>query len=145
MHDGGVNSPGQRHAGDRVRLARARISLNQQDFAARADVNPTTVSSLETGRRWPHPRSQLGITRALGWPDGELERIAREKDAEASPDATVTVLAEALDAFERSITGSDLPAEGKRLVVRLYRERGGREIMEQAVAELRELRRRGRA
>lgn len=123
-HDGSMNSPGQRHAGERVQLARAQLGLNQNELAAKAGVNPTTISFLETGKRWPRVKSQLGITRALGWPDGELERIARSYTGEpAAEDAVVAVLRRALLPGENIIRESDLdPQFASDLIVALRGE-----------------------
>lgn len=140
-HDGSMNSPGQRHAGERVQLARAQLGLNQNELADKAGVNPTTVSFLETGKRWPRVKSQLGITRALGWPDGELERIARSYTGEKRPaeDATVTVLRRALSAGEDVIMSSDLDPQFAADLIAAFRERD----IDDLIAAVAKSRRRG--
>lgn len=122
-----MNSPGQRHAGESVQLARAQLGLSQADLAAKARVNASTLSFLETGKRWPRPPSQLRITRALGWPDGQLEKIARSYVAEPAADddqAAVVVLRDAMTIVERHITDSDLKNGLKVKLIREIRERG---------------------
>lgn len=138
-----MNSPGRRHAGERVQLARAQLGLSQAELADKAGVNATTLSFLETGRRWPRLSSQIGITKALGWPDGELERIARSYAPEQEPEAaaSVTVLLAAFDAGEKTILASSLSPGLKRAMIAEWRQRN----TPARVAEAVELERRERS
>lgn len=142
-HDGSMNSPGQRHAGERVQLARAQLGLNQNELADKAGVNPTTVSFLETGKRWPRVKSQLGITRALGWPDGELERLARSYVPERLDDdrrASVSVLEGALSAGEAFIMNAGLDPVLAAEMVKAWREAGLGDLIAEYAARQRRAR-----
>jgi hypothetical protein len=58
--------------GNAIRLARGKLKLSQEDFAERANVHRTTISSVELGKvnvglrspiRWPLPLvSDLGTS-----------------------------------------------------------------------------------
>lgn len=54
--------------------------MTQQELARTADVDTKTIWNLETKGRWPIARSRARIEKALGWPQGELERIASEQE-----------------------------------------------------------------
>lgn len=59
-----------------VVIRRSELGLTQRDLAAKAGVAERTVQNLEAGTR-PQPLIRGKIERALGWPTGEMERIAK--------------------------------------------------------------------
>lgn len=53
---------------ERLRLARQRRGLRQQELAARVNVTPKTVGRWERGRRVPEDESIAALSRELGFP-----------------------------------------------------------------------------
>jgi transcriptional regulator with XRE-family HTH domain len=49
-----------------VRYQRRLRGWNQEELAQRADLQQRTVSSIETGRSNPHPKTLLKLAQALG-------------------------------------------------------------------------------
>jgi transcriptional regulator with XRE-family HTH domain len=66
---------------DRARTAayvivrRGQLGLSQQQLAELAHVDTKTINSLETGRRWPQPKTRARIAEALGWTARSLQDI----------------------------------------------------------------------
>lgn len=58
-----------------VVIRRSELGLTQRELAAKAGVAERTVQNLEAGTR-PQPLIRGKIERALGWPTGEMGRIA---------------------------------------------------------------------
>lgn len=52
------------------------LGITAPELARRAGVDPTTVRALIKSERWPRDSTRRRISRALGWPDGEVARIA---------------------------------------------------------------------
>ena len=52
----------------RVRAARLRLGLTQEQLAARARLDSRTVRNVETGRYWPSRRTAEHLREALGLP-----------------------------------------------------------------------------
>ncbi len=132
-----MTSPAQVRVGQLVRSGRVALELSQEAFARKAGVDPGTVSSLETGKRWPRAAKRAKIARALGWDPDDLD--VRERLAAAAPsapqadegaDAAVIVLSAALSAFERAIMDSGLSAEKKLEIITAHRSVGGDELIE---------------
>ena len=73
-----TNASGRQHAARAVAARRGDLDMTQQELADKANVDVKTVGSLEGRGRWPIARSRARIERALGWPPGEMERIASE-------------------------------------------------------------------
>lgn len=67
-----------------VVIRRSELGLTQKELAARAGVAERTVQNLEAGTR-PQPLIRGKIEQALGWPVGEMDRIASKQDAEPEP------------------------------------------------------------
>lgn len=67
---------------DRARVARyvvarrGELNMSQQRLAERAGVDAKTIYNLESGDRWPQPKTRDRIEAALGWYSGDLQRIA---------------------------------------------------------------------
>jgi len=81
------------HLGERIRLARQRVGLNQRDLAAMTGVSQPTISRVESGER-----SALAVT--------ELHHIAM------ATGTTVTALTQEADGPERILTAARLAATG---------------------------------
>jgi transcriptional regulator with XRE-family HTH domain len=60
--------------------------MTQQELADAADVDTKTIGNLERRGKWPIARNRAKIEKALGWPPGELERIAAEAPEEEEPE-----------------------------------------------------------
>ena len=46
------------------------------EFARRAGLDPTTVRAIVNGTRWPRDSTRAKLRTALGWPNGEITRVA---------------------------------------------------------------------
>lgn len=75
---GGPRPRRREESGMRVTLAQARRdqALSQQELADAAQVSRTTVTEIESGRRFPQPRTRRALAAALGlqpaqiaWPE----------------------------------------------------------------------------
>jgi transcriptional regulator with XRE-family HTH domain len=64
--------------GKAVRSARRAANLSQVELAAKAGVNPATISTLENGHHTPTATTVEEIARALGISVKALEAMARE-------------------------------------------------------------------
>ena len=51
----------------RVRAARLRLGLTQEQVAARTGLDPRTVRNVETGRHRPSRRTSQRLAGTLGW------------------------------------------------------------------------------
>jgi transcriptional regulator with XRE-family HTH domain len=62
--------------GQFIRDRRAQLQLTQDQFAARAGINPVTVSTLENGRQGP-PRGATAVRLedALNWGHGAIAHV----------------------------------------------------------------------
>lgn len=58
-----------------VIVKRSELGLTQRELAVKAGVAERTIQNLEAGKR-PQPLIRGKIERALGWPSGEMDRIA---------------------------------------------------------------------
>jgi transcriptional regulator with XRE-family HTH domain len=63
---------------------RSELGLTQKELAVKAGVAERTVQNLEAGKR-PQPLIRGKIERALGWPSGEMERVAAGTDRGPEP------------------------------------------------------------
>ena len=76
------------NAWDRVIAAaiarRSELGLTQKELALKADVAERTIQNLEGGKR-PQPLIRGKIEKALGWPSGEMERLASAPEARPEP------------------------------------------------------------
>lgn len=80
-----------------VEARRGELGLTQQQLATMAGVDVKTVGSLESRGRWPIARTRAAIERAMGWPPGEMARIADEEPAPpALSEATQRLMREEL-------------------------------------------------
>jgi transcriptional regulator with XRE-family HTH domain len=53
-----------------------RLGLTQLQLAARARLDPTTISTFFNGHHWPQARTRAKLEAALEWPIGTLGDIA---------------------------------------------------------------------
>lgn len=53
------------------------LDLTQEDLAQKAHLDETTVGAFLRGRNWPQVRTRAKLETALGWPVGEIGRIAK--------------------------------------------------------------------
>jgi len=58
--------------GVRLRQARERLGLTQEDVAGRSGVHATEVSRIEAGKRDPKVSTLLRLARAVEVPAGQL-------------------------------------------------------------------------
>src|SRR5215469_812372 len=65
----------RRIAADAFRARRGELGLTQEQVAAAARVHTRTVQNLES-HRWPNPATLARLERAVGWPNGELNRLS---------------------------------------------------------------------
>lgn len=62
-----------RHRAGRAVGARiAEMGTTIRAVAAQAGVHPDTLSGFIHGRHWPHEDTRERISKALGWPHGEI-------------------------------------------------------------------------
>jgi len=70
-----------REIGSRIKVARARLGLNQKELADRADVTPSLISQIENNQISPSLTSFLQIADALNIDPTELlQRDAKQKE-----------------------------------------------------------------
>jgi transcriptional regulator with XRE-family HTH domain len=97
---------------------RSELGLTQKELALRAGVAERTVQNLEGGKR-PQPLIRGKIEKALGWPPGEMERIARTE-----PEPKSLVPQEVLEVLERVYKGEpEQLREAVRALEAIERER----------------------
>ena len=107
---------GRQRAARAVAARRGELKMTQQELARAAGVDLKTIGNLETRGGWPIARTRASIEQALGWPSGELDRIA--SSGEPSDE-------EAIDRLERS--AADLLEQARRLRERRRGERRERD------------------
>jgi transcriptional regulator with XRE-family HTH domain len=66
---------GHQRAADYVKARRGALHLTQPALAAKAGIDAKTVWNLEAGERWPQATTRAKIEAALGWAEGDLQRI----------------------------------------------------------------------
>lgn len=59
-----------------VAARRDSLGLSQEALADRAGLNPKTISTLEAGKHWPVAKTRRALEPALGWDEGDFEKIA---------------------------------------------------------------------
>jgi transcriptional regulator with XRE-family HTH domain len=64
--------------GRAIRLRREELGLEQQTVALDAEVNPSWISHIESGRQNPSWSTVDRIARALGWSLWQLAKLADE-------------------------------------------------------------------
>lgn len=79
--------------------------MTQQELADAADVDTKTIGSLERRGRWPIARNRARIEKALGWPPGEMERIASTEPDE--PELPTPAELEDLREHMREVLGEE--------------------------------------
>ena len=77
---------GRQRAASAVAARRGELALTQQELADAAGVDSKTIYNLESGGRWPIAKTRTLIEKALGWPLGEMARIAHSEEPEPEPD-----------------------------------------------------------
>jgi len=80
---------GRQRAARAVAARRGELRMTQSELGAAAGVDTKTIGNLESRGRWPIARTRALIEKALGWPSGEMERIAaagEEKQLVIPPD-----------------------------------------------------------
>jgi transcriptional regulator with XRE-family HTH domain len=76
---------GRQRAAQAVAVRRGKLGMTQQDLAREAKVDAKTIGNLETRGKWPIARTRARIEEALGWPDGEMTRLAADGDGPLVP------------------------------------------------------------
>ena len=78
---------GRQRAARTVAARRGELGMTQQELADAAGVDSKTIYNLESRGRWPIARTRALVEKALGWPVGEMQRIAEnEPEPEPEPD-----------------------------------------------------------
>jgi transcriptional regulator with XRE-family HTH domain len=67
---------GRQRAARAVAARRGELRMTQLELGAAAGVDVKTIGNLESRGVWPIARTRAQIEEALGWPAGEMERIA---------------------------------------------------------------------
>lgn len=77
----------RRNAAQAFAARRGDLGLTQEEVAAKAGVALRTVQSLESTTKptWPNPTTRARLERALGWPAGEIARLASPPKALVDP------------------------------------------------------------
>lgn len=116
---------GRQRAARAVAARRGELRMTQRELGAAAGVDTKTIGNLESRGRWPIARSRALIEKALGWPSGELERIAAAEDEERQPAVPPEMLIlirrlyppdrqqEAIDALAGILAPPTEPGEGR--------------------------------
>ena len=71
---------GRQRAARAVAARRGELRMTQSELGAAAGVDTKTIGNLEKRGVWPIARSRAAIEQALGWPSGEMERIAAAEE-----------------------------------------------------------------
>lgn len=66
---------GHQRAADYVKARRGALHLTQDALAAKAGVDAKTVWNLESVERWPQATTRAKLEAALGWTEGDLQKI----------------------------------------------------------------------
>jgi transcriptional regulator with XRE-family HTH domain len=131
-----------------VAARRDALGLSQAALADQAGLDPKTVHTLETGKHWPVTKTRRALEPALGWTEGDFERIAdggfpaTGPLPEDDPDGVVAAAmagasSDDLEARIRAVI-ADLPEQHRPLVEELYEqlldsERQRRRLLEKIV------------
>ena len=101
---------GRQRAARAVAARRGELRMTQSELGAAAGVDTKTIGNLESRGVWPIARNRAAIEQALGWPVGEMARIAaaEEKQPLIPPDLLALIRRrfppdkqqEAIDALE---------------------------------------------
>jgi len=115
-----------------VAARRDQLGLSQEALADQAGLNHKTVHTVESGKHWPVARTRRALEPALGWVEGDIDRIADGGFPVTGPlpeDDFDDVAAMALagmpaDELEANIRAkiADLPAEHRPFVEELYEQ-----------------------
>lgn len=62
----------EKNLGQKIRLARQRAGLTQEDLAARVSRTPESISNIERGQQEPGIKTVQSLAKALGLPLSEL-------------------------------------------------------------------------
>jgi len=65
----------RRNAARAFTARRGELHLTQEDVADRGGVSVRTVQGFEAGT-WPNPATRARLEKAVGWPPGEIHRLA---------------------------------------------------------------------
>ena len=101
---------GRQRAASAVAARRGELRMTQGELGAAAGVDVKTIGNLESRGVWPIARTRAKLEEALGWPSGEMARIAaaEEKQPVIPPDLLALIRRrfppdkqqEAIDALE---------------------------------------------
>ena len=94
-----------RRAARAVAARRGQLDMTQQQLADAAGIDIKTIGNLERRGRWPIARTRARIERALGWPPGEMQRIAesRPEPAPVIPDSLMATIRRSLPPDKQEI------------------------------------------
>jgi transcriptional regulator with XRE-family HTH domain len=71
----------EKNLGQKIRLARQRAGLTQEDLAARISRTPESISNIERGLQEPGIKTIQRLAKALGLPLLELLEVSEEPAA----------------------------------------------------------------
>ena len=100
-----VNPEQRQRASLAVRARMNHLQLTVPELARRAGVDPDTVQTLLSGKRWPRATTRNQICQALDWPLGEIARRAV-----ARPELSEFTLSELADEVCRRIKAQEREA-----------------------------------
>lgn len=73
----------EKNLGQKIRLARQRAGLTQEDLAARVSRTSESISNIERGQQEPGIKTVQSLAKALGLPVSELVESSEEPTASA--------------------------------------------------------------
>jgi len=113
---------GRQRAASAVAARRGELRMTQGELGAAAGVDVKTIGNLESRGTWPIARTRAKLEEALGWPVGEMARIAtaEEKQSLIPPDLLALIKRrfppdkqqEAIDALEDILSPTEPGEEG---------------------------------
>jgi transcriptional regulator with XRE-family HTH domain len=87
----------EKNLGQKIRLARQRAGLTQEDLAARVSRTPESISNIELGLQEPGIKIIQSLAKALGLPLSELlelsEAVSVAKNSPSNPNLSSNVFA----------------------------------------------------
>jgi transcriptional regulator with XRE-family HTH domain len=118
--------------GGYIERRRGALNLTREELAEKAGVNAKTIYRLEREGRWPIARTRSRIEAALGWTNGDLQRIAEgleptvvidtEPDQDSAGDALLAAAGTPAFAAMAEDYIARLPEEEREVAERIYRD-----------------------
>lgn len=116
---------GRKRAARAVAARRGELGMDRAELADAAGIDPKTLYNLEVKGRWPIAVTRARIEEALGWPSGEIERIASQAPEEEPEPAIPQSLVHEIMETE-GLTDEERIAVIAAIDNTLAKERGGK-------------------